>query len=102
MVPNTGHRKRRIRVTVAEQDLKDALLILHCYTCSEYVVASAHGCCDALSATAANRDPASITKIEITAKCAASAIPALLDELATSFGRQPCFQTVVDTEQPPL
>lgn len=76
----------RIRVTICERDLKDALLILYCYSCAEYVIDYGEGECEAAGADIAIEDRAMTKKVEVTARCEASAIPALLDELAAGLG----------------
>lgn len=98
MLPEVGARDLRIRVTVAERDLKDALLILYCYSCSEYAIGSSYSSRDAVRPSAAGDDPVNIAEVDIGAKCKASALQALLAELATAFGRTHAFRTIIDPE----
>jgi hypothetical protein len=99
MLPEVGARDLRIRVTVAEHDLKDALLILYCYSCSEYAIGSSYSSRDAVRRpSAAGDDPVNIAEVDIGAKCKASALQALLAELATAFGRTHAFRAIIDSE----
>ena len=98
MLPEVGARDLRIRVTVAERDLKDALLILYCYCCSEYAIGSSYSSRDAVRPSGAGDDPVNIAEVDIGAKCKASALQALLAELATAIGRTHAFRAIMDPE----
>jgi hypothetical protein len=86
-------RDLRIRVTVADRDLGDALLVLYCYSCSDYVLA--HGGDDSCLPAAWPQDDVVLSRVCISASCKAVAGPALLEELATAFGQTDAFHAVV-------
>lgn len=84
-----------VRLTLAEPDLRDALLILYCYSCWQYDIKPAqsppHDCIQ-------TGHPDVITKVEITAKCAPHAVLELLDELAVAFGHTQAFRAAREIE----
>ncbi len=89
----TLSRDLRIRFTVADRDLGDALLVLYCYSCSGYVLE--HGAGDSCLPVALAEDDGVLGRVCISASCKAVAGPALLDELATAFGQTDAFHAVV-------
>jgi hypothetical protein len=97
MSPEMQSQSLRISLTVAEPDLRDALLILYCYSCSEYEIGSSYSSRDAVRPSAAGDDPVNIAEVDIRAKCKASALQAILAELATAFGRTHAFKAICPT-----
>lgn len=81
----------RIRITVAETDLKDALVILNCYSCAEYDVHSGQSNLRQLEVSIAGEHRNAIAKVEIVAKCTSAAVAALLEELVLAFGHTQTF-----------
>ena len=90
-----GRRCLRIAIRVGEPDLKDALLILHAYSCFAFSLAFDRvGRADPVCCTDCN-DNVTAFIVEIAANCHVACIPALIDELNAAFGATFDFRAVL-------
>lgn len=88
----------RLRLTLPEPDLREALLILYCYSCSEYDIKAAQSAPSPSPGYMQTGHSAVMAKVEITARCTSQAIPVLLDELALTFGHTPAFRAAIEID----
>lgn len=93
--------KVSIRITVAEADLRELLLILYSYSCVQYVIEIVHSSYHSGSGTAEGDQQLTAGNVDIEARCDAGAIPALVEELANVFGSTKAFQVIVQPHEHP-
>ena len=81
-----GNRMLQIWIAVPEPEVLDALLILHSYSCLEYSVVA--GQTDQCSGPQSGEGPVQVGSAlaGIAARCDAVFIPAMLEELGSTFG----------------
>jgi len=79
-------RYASIQILVPDHAVKDALLILQCYSCSTYRIDQCSAANGEVMACTARSSSGRATHVSIYAKCYAALMPTLIEELRSSFG----------------
>jgi len=79
-------RYASIQILVPDHAVKDALLILQCYSCSTYRIDQCLAANGEVMACTPLSNSRRATHVSIYAKCSAALMPTLVEELWSSFG----------------